>query len=211
MTALAGLYPALVTDIVDPDRMGRIQVSLPWLGHAGDNLRIWATLLTPYADDNQGFEALPEVGTQVVVGFEAGSGNRAYIVGSCWNGRESMPVDAAQANNKRVIRSRSGAVLEFDDTTGAAKVTVKTSSGHQLVLDEGTQQVQLQHANGFGLTLAASGSVQITANADVTISAPAGMTVTAPTATFTGMITCQGITTPSVVSASYTPGAGNVW
>jgi uncharacterized protein involved in type VI secretion and phage assembly len=210
MSGLTGLYPALVTDLVDPDRLGRVQVSIPSLGQTGSGLRVWATLLTPYADDDQGFQALPEVGSQVVVGFEAGSEHRAYVVGACWNGREQLPTPATRTNDKRVLKSRSGAVLEFDDTAGAAKVTVRTSSGHRLVLDDGAQEVTLQHANGFGLTLSASGSVQLTANADVTITATA-VTVNAPTATFSGLVVCQGLQTPSVVSASYTPGAGNVW
>ena len=76
-----GLYPAIVTDIVDTDRLSRVQVSFPWLGDDGDRVRAWATLLTPYADDDQGFVALPEVGTQVVVGFEAGDLHRPYVVG----------------------------------------------------------------------------------------------------------------------------------
>ena len=56
-----GLYPAIVTDLVDPDRLGRIEVQLPWLGEGqGAAVRAWATLLTPYAGDNQGFEFLPD-------------------------------------------------------------------------------------------------------------------------------------------------------
>ena len=27
-----GLYPALVTDVVDPDRQARVEVRFPWLG-----------------------------------------------------------------------------------------------------------------------------------------------------------------------------------
>src|SRR5262249_32913566 len=64
-----GLYPAIVVDIVDPDNLGRIQVRFPWLGQPGnDDVRAWATLLTPYADDDQGYEFLPAVDSQVVVG-----------------------------------------------------------------------------------------------------------------------------------------------
>ncbi|MFD0381735.1 phage baseplate assembly protein V [Streptomyces stramineus] len=127
-----------MTDIVDPDRLGRVEVRLPSLGTAGDELRVRATLLTPYADDGAGFVAYPEVGTQVVVGFEAGDAHRAYVVGSCWNGRQTAPVEATRPNDKRVITSRAGSVLEFDDTRGAAKVTVRTESGHTLVLDAGS-------------------------------------------------------------------------
>ena len=64
-----GVYPAIVTDIVDPDNLGRIEVKFPSLGGDGDSVRAWATLLTPYADDNQGFLVLPAVDTQVVVAF----------------------------------------------------------------------------------------------------------------------------------------------
>ena len=38
-----GLYPAIVTDLVDPDRLGRIEVQLPWLGEGqGAAVRAWA-------------------------------------------------------------------------------------------------------------------------------------------------------------------------
>jgi hypothetical protein len=102
------------------------------LGTDGDNeVRAWATLISPYADDDQGFQALPEVGSQVVVAFEAGNLRRPYIVGACWNGREAMPVQPEAANNKRVIKSRAKSILEFDDTQGAAKITLKLESGHK--------------------------------------------------------------------------------
>ena len=78
-----GLYPAIVTDLIDPERLGRIEVLLPWLGEGqGNEVRAWATLLTPYAGDNQGFEFLPEKETQVVIGFEAGNPRRpSHFVG----------------------------------------------------------------------------------------------------------------------------------
>jgi uncharacterized protein involved in type VI secretion and phage assembly len=207
-----GVYPALVTDLVDPKRLGRIQLRFPWLGTDGDrDVRAWATLLSPYADDGQGFQILPEVGTQVVVAFEAGDLRRPYLLGSCWNGREKMPVEPAAPNNKRVLKSRSGSILEFDDTSGAAKVTLLMQSGHKLVLDESSQQVELTHANGCSVKLTASGQVQITANSTVEVNA-AAVNVHAATATFDGIINCtQIICSVGVVSPTYTPGAGNFW
>lgn len=127
-----GVYPAMVTDIVDPKNLGRIQVKFPSLGGDGEGVRAWATLLTPYADDDQGFEMLPEVDTLVVVAFEAGDLRRPYIVGSAWNGKEALPQTPEAQNNKRLIKTRSGSLLEFDDTAGAAKVTVSMKSGHKL-------------------------------------------------------------------------------
>lgn len=206
-----GLFPAIVVDIVDPESLGRIQIKFPWLGADGDVVRAWATLLTPYADDDQGFEVLPAVDTQVVVGFEAGDLRRPYIVGSAWNGKEALPEAPNAANNKRLIKSREGSLFEFDDTAGAAKVTISMKSGHKVVLDDAAQEVTVQHSNGCYIKMNIAGQVQIQANATVEITASA-LNVHCPVATFDGMVNCTSlIASVGVVSPSYTPGAGNIW
>lgn len=207
-----GVYPAIVTDIVDEKNLGRIQVRFPWLGAEGDaDARAWATLLTPYADDDQGFMVLPAVGTQVVVAFEAGDLRRPYIVGSCWNGRQALPAPPAEPNDKRLIKTRSGSVLEFDDASGAEKVTISMKNGNRLVLDAGAQEVTLAHQNGCMITFNAAGQVTITANATVEIRAPA-LNVHANTSTFDGIINCKTvICNAAAVSPTYTQGAGNFW
>jgi uncharacterized protein involved in type VI secretion and phage assembly len=206
-----GLFPAIVTDVVDPGRLGRIEVAFPWLGGDGDSVRAWATLLTPYADDDQGFQFLPAVDTQVVVGFEAGDLRRPYIVGSAWNGREALPDTPQAANDRRVIKTRSGSLLEFDDTDGAAKITISMASGHELVMNDAAQQVELTHSNGCSLTMDAAGNVKIRANVAVDVTA-AVMNVHAPVANFDGVVNCTNlIASVGVISPSYTPGAGNVW
>ena len=120
-----GVFPAIVTDIVDPEQLGRIQVKFPSLGVRGEKeVHAWATLLSPYADDDQGFEVLPAVDTQVVVAFEAGNLRRPYIMGCAWNGKEALPASPEKANNIRIIKTRSGSFLEFDDTAGTPKITL---------------------------------------------------------------------------------------
>lgn len=206
-----GLYPAVVTDLVDPQALGRIQVRFPSFGEAGQGVRAWATLLTPYADDGQGLEILPEVDSQVVVGFEAGDPTRPYIVGSCWNGRAALPEPAQQANNLRTLKTRSGSLLQFDDTAGAAKVTVSMDSGHKIVLDDAMQEITVQHSNGCKIVLNVAGQVSITANATVEVNASA-VNLHAPVVTCDGILKCETlIAGVGVVSPSYTPGAGNVW
>jgi uncharacterized protein involved in type VI secretion and phage assembly len=206
-----GVYPAIVTDIVkDTDGLGRIELKFPWLGRAGESVRALATLCTPYADADQGFEFIPSKDSQVVVAFEAGVLWRPYVIGACWNGKESLPATPQEANNKRLIKTRSGSLLEFDDTQGAAKITISTQSGHTVVLDAGTQEIKVQHSNGSTIKLNAAGQVSVNANASMEITAPA-LNVHAGSAVFDGAIQCVSITTTSVVSPSYTPGAGNVW
>lgn len=205
-----GLYPALVVDIVDPDKLGRIKVKFPSFGAAGGTVTAWATLLTLYADDNQGWEILPAVDSQVIVGFEAGDPVRPYIVGACWNGCESLPESPAAANNKRLLRTRAGSILEFDDTDGAAKVTLSMQSGHKLVLDDAARSVTVSHSNGCQIVMNMAGQVKITANSTVEVNASA-VNVHAPMVKCDGVVKCTTLITNSVVSSSYTPGAGNIW
>jgi uncharacterized protein involved in type VI secretion and phage assembly len=205
-----GLYPALVVDLVDPDSRGRIKVKFPGFGSDGDGVTEWATLLTPYADDNQGFEILPEVNSQVVVAFAAGDPRLPYIVGACWNGRTTLPEAAQSANNLRTLKTRSGSMLQFDDTQGAAKVTLSMQSGHEVVLDDAAQEMRVKHSNGCEIVMNAAGQVRITANSTVEITASA-VNVHAPTVMCDGLVQCQTLIATSVVSSSYTPGAGNIW
>jgi uncharacterized protein involved in type VI secretion and phage assembly len=200
-----------VTDIVDPDALARVEVKFPWLGDAGTDVRAWATLLTPYADNKQGFAVFPEVDTQVVVAFEAGDFHRPYVVGSCWNGKEASPVTPTRPNDKRTICTRSQSLLEFDDAAAGAKVTLATGGGHKVVLDDATSQIEITHSNGCRITFTPAGQIKIEANATVEVTVPA-VNVHAASATFDGIVTCQSlIAQVGVVSPSYTPGAGNVW
>jgi uncharacterized protein involved in type VI secretion and phage assembly len=205
-----GLYPALVSDLVDPEARGRIKVRFPSFGADGAAVSAWATLLSSYADIGQGLQVLPEVDSQVVVGFEAGDPHRPYIVGACWNGAAALPEPAAAANNLRTFRSRSGSQLQFDDSKNAAMVTVSMQSGHQLVLDDAAQSVSLTHSNGCKIEMNAAGTITVTANATVDVTASV-VNLKAPMVKCDGVVQCETLITNAVISASYTPGAGNIW
>jgi phage baseplate assembly protein gpV len=133
------------------------------------------------------------------------------VVGACWNGVEALPDTPEEANDRRLILTRSGSLLEFDDAEGAAKVTLSMRSGHTLLLDDSAQEVKLTHSNGCTLTMDAAGNVKIQANVNVEVTASV-MNVNAPVANFSGTVNCTNlIASASVVSPSYTPGAGNIW
>jgi uncharacterized protein involved in type VI secretion and phage assembly len=205
-----GVYPAVVTNLVDPDRLGRIEVRFPWLGTSGDrDVRAWATLCSPYADGDQGLQILPEKESQVVVAFEAGNLRRPYIVGCTWNGTAPLPTPATRSNNLRTLKTRSGSRLEFDDGS-SPKVTVKTPQGHQVVLDDsGTGTITVQIAGGASIRVTAT-SVDISAMASVSVTA-AKVDVTAPIATFSGIVQCEVLqANASVASPVYSPGVCNL-
>jgi uncharacterized protein involved in type VI secretion and phage assembly len=206
-----GVYPALVTDLVDPDRLGRVQVRFPWLGSDGDrDVRSWATLCSPYADDDQGLEILPEVGSEVVVAFEAGNLRRPYVLGAAWNGKAKQPQSPQNANNIRVLKTRSQSKLEFDDTQGAPKITLTTKAGHRMVLDDSATELTIQHSGGSIIQINLVGSIRIQTSLSVDVQASM-VNVTAPMSIFSGVVKAQTFIADSfVVSPGYTPGVGNL-
>jgi uncharacterized protein involved in type VI secretion and phage assembly len=78
-----GLARAQVVDVRDPDSAGRIKVKFPWLPR---EVETWARVSLPLGGNRTGLWALPEVGDQVVIGFEHGDVQSPVIIGSLWNG-----------------------------------------------------------------------------------------------------------------------------
>ncbi|WP_127500912.1 phage baseplate assembly protein V [Actinoplanes solisilvae] len=206
-----GVYPAVVTRIAgDPQKLGRVQLRFPWLGADGNKrVRPWATLCSPYADDDQGLQIMPARNSHVVVAFEAGILTRPYILGAAWHRHKDRPFDPQETNNIRVLRSRAKSKLEFDDTQGRSKVSITMSSGHQVVLDDSVQQITVQHSNKTTvIRLNSRGGVEITAS-EVEITAPQ-VKVTAAVSTFTGVVKCLALKADAAISSPvYTTGAGN--
>jgi hypothetical protein len=106
--------------------------------------------------------------------------------------------------------------VTLDDHDGQEKFVAETPGGQKVTLKDGPGSVEIVDSNGNSVKLEASG-VTITASAKVTINAAsmaisAGMvTVDAGMSKFSGVVQADTVISNSVVSASYTPGAGNIW
>jgi uncharacterized protein involved in type VI secretion and phage assembly len=214
-----GVFPALVSDIKDPDGQGRVKIKLPWSPDtAGGEYEAWARLATMMGGNNRGSWFVPDVNDEVLVAFEAGDPRRPYVVGGLWNGTDSAPetMDGAGNNYKKVLRSRNGVKVTLDDTDGQEKFICETPGGQKITLKDGPGTVEIVDSNGNSIKLEASG-ITVNASAKVTINASmvavsAGMvTVDAGMSKFSGVVQCDTLISNSVVSASYTPGAGNIW
>jgi uncharacterized protein involved in type VI secretion and phage assembly len=215
-----GVYPALVTNIQDPDGQGRVAVRLPWSPDTGsERYETWARLAVFMAGNNRGSWFVPERDDEVLVAFEGGNPRRPYVIGALWNGRDRAPesMDGAGRNNLKVLRSRNGVKVTLDDQDGQEKLICETPGGQKLTLKDGAGVVEIVDSNGNSIKMETSGitintSGRLTLNASsVTITA-GSLTANAGTSTFSGpVIGSVSVQTPSVMAASYTPGAGNIW
>jgi uncharacterized protein involved in type VI secretion and phage assembly len=212
-----GVFPALVLDHQDPDGQGRVKVSLPWAPDTGaSRYEAWARIATLMAGNNRGSWFIPDVGDEVLVAFEAGDPRRPYMLGGLWNGTDSPPQSMDGNNTRKVLRSRNGVKITLDDTDGSETLTLETPAGQTLTLKDSPPSVELDDSNGNSLKMDSSGvtvtsSGQVVINASTAEISAGSVTVNAGISTFSGVVKADSIITNSVVSASYTPGAGNIW
>ena len=153
-----GLAVGLVTNNQDPDGLARVRVRLTWQAEGEESF--WARIVTPMAMADHGVFFLPEVGDEVLVGFERGDMSHPYIIGSVWNGQNTPPeTNSDGKNDVRLIRSRAGHELRFFDGDPPA-VELKLQDGKHLLLDD--KGVILEDGQGNTLKIeTSSGAITI--------------------------------------------------
>lgn len=141
---LFGKFRGLVTDVEDPDSMGRIRARVPEALHDGETP--WAMPCVPYAGQSHGLALIPEVGDGVWIEFEAGDPSRPIWSGCWWSRDEGLPPPAA-----------------------ATVRVLATTPGHKVVIDEDADEIILTHPGGAEVRLTASGISLTMGGSEITL------------------------------------------
>lgn len=118
-----GKYRGIVDHNQDPDNLGRIKAQVPEI-YGDEQISPWASPVVPFAGSAHGLVLLPELGDGVWIEFEAGDISRPLWTG-CWWALGEMPT--VGKTDSRVL---------------------VTSGGHQVILDDGNQELKLVHSGG---------------------------------------------------------------
>jgi uncharacterized protein involved in type VI secretion and phage assembly len=154
------LLIGIVSQNKDPKKWGRVKVKFPTL--TNDHESEWARVVAIGAGLNRGFDCLPEVNDEVLVGFEHGDIHRPFVIGGVWNGKDAPPtsVDNAIADDGKVrlrtFKTRTGHTLQFieEDKSDSKKgVCVDTVYGHKLHLNDSEKVINLKTKGGHEVTL----------------------------------------------------------
>ena len=201
LTRENGIMIGVVADLDDPERLGRVRVTFPYLE---DQQSYWARLVVPIAGKDRGVFYRPEVGDEVVVVFEQGDPRRPYIMGGVWNQQDPPPADDGNPtqNNWRFIKSRSGHIFKFDDTQGAEKIEIiDKNETHKVIIDSANQKIQVICDVGDVEVTASAGDVKVQA-LNIEVKGDVSVKVEAPTIDITaqaqatidggGMLTLKG-------------------
>ena len=132
---------AIVVDNVDPQKMGRVRVCFAWQNVIKNSARNaskddykdfpWIRIAQPYSGREKGCYILPEIGEEVMVGFEHDNLEKPFVIGTLFNntkpeGQEQMPDEtwcevagdqkANEENEVKAFRTKKGHTIEFHDT-----------------------------------------------------------------------------------------------
>ena len=135
----------------------RVKVKYPWLTE--QEKTYWARIAVPMGGNERGTYFLPEVDDQVLVVFEHGDINRPIVIGALWSKKqEPVEINESGKNNTKLIKSRAGHRIIFDDKEGAEKITiVDKTKKNKIVLDSANKVVKIECA----------GDIEVKAKANV--------------------------------------------
>ena len=188
-----------VTNNNDPKKWGRVRVKFPTLTEEHESN--WARVVAIGAGKQRGFDCLPEVDDEVLVGFEHGDIHRPFVIGGLWNGQDAPPEPTTESvvDGKvrlRTFETRVGHKLQFvEEDKGSSKkgtyidtadghhlyfndtdksVEVKTKGGHILKLDDQGKKIELKTAQGSNSIVLNGSSNAIDIKADMSITLTVG-------------------------------------
>lgn len=165
---VAGVAQATVSNNKDPEGLARVKLRLPWRDK--DFETDWVRIATPMGGKDRGVYFLPEVGDEVLIAFDRDDIRFPYVIGALWSRTDKPPEkNENQKNDIRLIKSRKGHLLKFDDSD-PGEILIQLADGKKVVID-GTGILIDDGKNKVTLN-ANSGSVTIEARQSLSLKAP---------------------------------------
>ena len=129
-----------VVENADPLGLGRVRVQMMWQ-EAGSEKTPWIRLLQPHSGSGKGFYFVPEIGEEVLVGFQGGNAEKPYVIGTQYNGKEKSGY-ADKENNIKAVHTRSGNRLLLNDETG--DVSLESQKGQTIAIFYGNGNIEIK-------------------------------------------------------------------
>ena len=171
---IGGVITGTVKENYNKDFPGKVKVEL-FLGEEGKNVTGWIPVMTQYGGKEYGNYFLPEVDAEVVVAFHMGDRNRPIVIGCLWSEKNPYPQETVKEENPlKVIMTKGGSVITFDDTKDKELISVKTKKGSFFEISEENQTITLSDKDKKNSVIINAKDGDVTVSADKTFNLKVG-------------------------------------
>jgi uncharacterized protein involved in type VI secretion and phage assembly len=191
--SVAGLVVGLVTNINDPESLGRVRVRFPTLGDEIEGS--WARVALTGAGPDAGMSFMPQIDDEVIVGFEHGDTRRPVVLGALHNGvdKPHEKMRGAEDGGSLVVYGRKDAELNLK------KQLVITAKEHMVITvesgDDGPGDMKLEASDK--IEIKAGSTVKFESTGEMNVKSSAGVTLEA-----SGPLKLKGMTVDIEASAT---------
>jgi uncharacterized protein involved in type VI secretion and phage assembly len=114
----------------------------------GEEKTPWLRIASPHGGDSKGMFFIPEVGEEVIVGFEGDSPTKPFIIGTVYNSNAKTTF-SNDKNDIKALQTRSGNLIVMDDKEGS--VHVADAKGNDMKID-GSGNIKITASDSIVLT-----------------------------------------------------------
>ena len=160
---VCGSQSAIVKENEDKDGLDRVKVKFPW--QAENEMSPWIKVQSPYAGEGKGFRFIPEIGEEVIVGFEGNNAERPFVIGAMYSGA-GKSAHSHEGNHIKIFRTASGCRLMMNDKDGSAKLVDKAGSYIKL---DGTGNITISASGDLKIQIGGKSDIEIGKDSNYTV------------------------------------------
>ncbi len=138
----------------------------------------WMPVMMPYGGTGHGMYLMPEIGTEVVIGFRFGDRGKPFVMGALLENMDSVPeTDRTENNPVRMLKTKTGFTVTVDEE----------EDGFLFTDPAGQNQVAVSAGKEYGGPV-----IDIREKVEIRLGGEAYLTLEKENATFAGNITVGG-------------------
>lgn len=160
-----GVTLGTVSNTKDDKGLGRVKVNFILKGQEIESG--WLQVMSFFAGPGYGAFFLPQPGDSALLAFADGDASQAYVLGFLWNGVQKPPLETAQQQDVRVIKTKGGKTIALDDSE-KENITITDSKNNRIVIDTANNKISISSEGDFAIsakgTLTISGAQVVVQN-----------------------------------------------
>lgn len=164
-SAMMNLVTAIVKENWNDEYKGHVKVEYI-LGEEGQKTSGWVRVLQIYAGNQYGSYIVPEIGSEVLVGFIRGDFDNPVILGCLYNPQNKMQPQLPNKDNSiKSLKTKGGHEITFSEEKGKEKIQINTPAKLSISLDDENKKIEIKDSSSENSVLIDSKSGNLSINA----------------------------------------------